>query len=218
MNPALALKGSELEKFIAEKGFRNLEHLLSLLSYGRVTIPQVMEAILPPEKRIKAEEEKGSSIARFFRRALRSKGMIRVDGVDDVLVSLGKCCNPIPGDSIVGFISRGQGVKVHAITCGRVLASDPARRIPVSWDIKEKVPVSTKIRVLCVDKPGLLADISKSISGEGVNITNAYCRSIEDQKSLNTFEIGIKDLNHLHHLMKSLQKVKGVISVERVKE
>ena len=72
--------------------------------------------------------------------------------------------------------------------------------------------------VICVDKPGLLADISKSISAEGVNITQASCRSIGDQKSMNTFEVGIQDLRHLHQLIKSLEKVKGVISAERVKD
>ncbi|MBI2500262.1 MAG: bifunctional (p)ppGpp synthetase/guanosine-3',5'-bis(diphosphate) 3'-pyrophosphohydrolase [Deltaproteobacteria bacterium] len=108
-------------------------------------------------------------------------------------------------------------MKVHSISCSKVLATDPARRIPVSWDLKEKVPISTKIRVVCVDKPGLLAEISKSISAEGVNITQATCYSIGDQKSMNTFEVGIQDLGHLHHLMKALEKVRGVISVDRVR-
>lgn len=211
-------KSEAMEKFVAEKGYRNLEHLLTLIGYGRVTSQQVVAALLPPEKLKAVAPERESVVGRFFKKAFeRSRGMIRVDGFNDILVSLGKCCNPIPGDSIIGFITRGKGVKVHAVSCGKALVADPARRIPVSWDLKQKLPISTKIRVVCVDKPGLLADISKSISAEGVNITQATCRSIGDQKSLNTFEIGIQDLKHLHHLIKSLEKVKGVISVDRVK-
>jgi GTP pyrophosphokinase len=131
---------------------------------------------------------------------------------------LAKCCNPIPGDSITGFITRGRGVTIHSTACSKVLASDQARCVDASWNLKAKLPTSTKIRVVCVDKPGLLADISQSISSEGVNISQASCRSIGDQKSLNTFEVGIKDVKHLHQLMKSLEKVKGVISVERVRD
>ena len=212
------LKGAALERFMAEKGYRGVDHLLTMVGYGRVTPLQVLQGVLPPEQLNAKQAEKESVVARFFKKALKSKGLIRVAGYDDILVSLGRCCNPIPGDSIVGFISRGQGVKVHAITCGRVLATDPARRIPVSWDMKEKVPIATKIRVVCVDKPGLLADISKSISAQGVNIANATCRAIGDQKAMNTFEVGIEDINHLHHLIKALEKVKGVITVERVRE
>ncbi|MBI2083239.1 MAG: bifunctional (p)ppGpp synthetase/guanosine-3',5'-bis(diphosphate) 3'-pyrophosphohydrolase [Deltaproteobacteria bacterium] len=213
-------KGSEIKKFMEEKGLKNLDHLLTMIGYGRITAHQVLSALLPPEKLEEKEKaEKGFGIGKFFKRAFeKPRALVNVDGYDDILVSLGKCCNPIPGDSIVGFITRGQGVKVHSATCSRVLASDPARRITVSWNLKEKTPITTRIRVVCVDKPGILADISQSISAVGVNISRASCHSIEDQKAINTFEVGIKDLNHLHQLMKSLQKVRGVISVDRVRE
>jgi len=118
----------------------------------------------------------------------------------------------------VGFITRGRGVTIHSTSCNKVLASDQARRVDASWNVKAKMPTATKIRVVCVDKPGLLADISKSISAQGVNISQATCRSIADQKSMNTFEVGIQDVKHLLQLMKSLEKVKGVISVERVRD
>ena len=214
-------KGGEFRRFLEEHGYKDLDHLETMIGYGRLTVQQVLSAVVPADRLARAEGHppEESSLRRFIRKTfVRSRELVRVDGYDDILVSLGKCCNPIPGDSIVGFITRGQGVKVHGVSCGRVLASDPARRIPVAWNLKEKVPTSTKIRVVCVDKPGLLADISKSITAEGVNITQASCRSIGDQKATNDFEVGIEDLKHLHHLIKSLEKVKGVISVERVRE
>lgn len=220
------LKGEAFEKFMAEKGIKGQEHFFALLGYGKLSVHQILSFLLPKEK-LKVSEERGqveekrneSALTRIFKKAFdRSKGIIRVNGYDDILVSLGKCCNPIPGDSIIGFITRGRGVTIHSTHCSKVLASDQVRRVEASWNIKSDTPISTKIRVICVDKPGLLADISKSISGEGVNISQASCRSIGDQKSMNTFELGIKNLKHLHHVMKSLEKVKGVISVERVKD
>jgi GTP pyrophosphokinase len=215
------LKGEELQQFLKERGIRGEDHLLALLGYGKLSVRQVLAAILPKEKLglLAQEPAPESALTRIFKKTFdRSKGLVKVGGVDDILVSLGKCCNPIPGDSIIGFITRGRGVTIHASTCNKVLASDQARRVDASWNLKTKLPISTKIRVVCVDKPGLLADISKSISAEGVNISQASCHSIGDEKSMNTFEVGIQDLRHLHQLMKSLQKVKGVISVERVRD
>lgn len=213
------MKGEPMERFLREESYKGEEHLLVMLGYGRITAHQIVSKLFPPDQlKEVGKGDEPSAFTKLIKRAFeRPKSLVRVDGFDDILVALGKCCNPIPGDSIVGFISRGHGVKVHAISCSKVLASDPARRIPVAWNMKEKIPISTKIRVICVDKPGLLADISQSISAEGVNITHASCRAIGDQKALNTFEVGIQDLKHLHHLIKSLEKIKGVISVDRVK-
>ncbi len=216
------LKSETSLAYLKERGIKSEDHLFTLLGYGKIALRQVLAALLPREKLTLPPQEPAkdeSPIRRIFKKAFeKSKGLVRVSGYDDVLVSLAKCCNPIPGDSIIGFITRGRGVTIHAVTCSKVLASDQARRIEASWNVKADLPISTKIRIICVDKPGLLADISKSISAEGVNISHANCRSIGDEKSMNTFEVGIRDLKHLHHVMKSLQKVKGVISVERVQE
>jgi GTP diphosphokinase / guanosine-3',5'-bis(diphosphate) 3'-diphosphatase len=216
------LSGEAYEAFARERGIKSNDHLRALIGYGRISAHQVLAAVLPKEKLDElenAEPKKASTIGNIFRKAFeRPSGVVKVGGYDDMLVNLAKCCNPIPGDTIIGFITRGRGVTIHSTNCSKVLASDQARRVDASWNLKTKLPTATKIRVVCVDKPGLLADISQSISGEGVNISQATCRSIGDQKSLNTFEVGIKDLKHLHQLMKSLEKVKGVISVERVRD
>lgn len=216
------LKGEGFETFLKERAVKGEDHLYTLIGYGKFSVFQVLSALLPKEKlEARPTEEKGeeSPLKRIFRKAFdRSRQSVRVSGYDDVLINLGRCCNPIPGESIIGFITRGRGVTIHSVNCNKVLTSDQARRIDAAWDLKAKLPISTRIRVVCVDKPGLLADISKSISAEGVNISQAFCRSVGDQKSVNTFEVGVQDLKHLNHLLKSLQKVKGVISVERVKE
>ncbi len=222
VNESKVLSGERFEEFLKERGIKGRDHLKTLIGYGKVSAHQVLMALLPKEKlaALQTPEKEGTSaLKRIFQKAFeKSKGTVRVSGYDDILISLGKCCNPIPGDSIIGFITRGRGVTIHSTNCSKALASDAARRVEATWNLKSAIPIATKIRVVCVDKPGLLADISKSISSEGVNFSQASCRSIGDQKSMNTFEVGIKDLKHLHNLMKSLQKVKGVISVERVKD
>lgn len=222
MKESKVLSGPAYETFLRERGIKGQSHLMAMIGYGRVAVHQLLSAVLPEEKLHELEEaqpKKTSTIGRIFQKAFeRSSGAVKVSGIDNLLVTLAKCCNPIPGDSITGFITRGRGVTIHSTHCAKVLASDQARRVEAAWNLKGNLPTATKIRVVCVDKPGLLADISQSISSEGVNISQASCRSIGDQKSLNTFEVGIKDVKHLHQLMKSLEKVKGVISVERVKD
>ncbi len=219
------LAGEAYDAFARDRGIKSTGHLFALIGYGRISVTQLLTAVLSKEKLEELESarpeaaKKSSAISRIFRKAFeKTSGVVRVSGYDDMLVTLAKCCNPIPGDSIIGFITRGRGVTIHSTNCSKVLASDQARRIDASWNLKTKLPTATKIRVVCVDKPGLLADISQSISSEGVNISQATCRAIGDQKSLNTFEVGIKDVKHLHQLIKSLEKVKGVISVERVRD
>lgn len=215
------MKSEEVSRFLQEKGLKNTDQLLTMIGFGRISSQQVVAAVLPADKLIPpqtAGAQPESPLKRIFKRAFeRSKGLISVDGYEDVLVTMGRCCNPVPGDSIVGFITRGRGITVHISDCSKVLASDAERRVPVNWNIKGKDAITTKVRVVCVDKPGLLAEISKTISMQGVNISQATCRSIGDEKSMNTFDVGITSLKHLQGLIKSIEKVKGVISVERLR-
>lgn len=211
-------KKEEFAQYLQKNKYRNLEHLLELISYGKVAPRHVVSGLLPAEKLTELTPKDESTIGRIFKKVFeKTKGAVRVGGFDDILVTFGKCCNPIPGEAIIGFITRGRGVTVHATNCSKVLASDPARRVEVSWDSKTQVSTATKIRVVCVDKPGLLAEISKSISSLGINISSASCRSIEDEKSINLFEVSVDSVTQLHAIMKSVEKIKGIISVERVR-
>ncbi len=213
------LKRAGFKEFMKSRGIASEEELMAQLGYGKVTPRQVVASILPAEQLAEPTEEpvKETALSRIFRRAVRrSKGIVRVQGFDDILVSIGKCCSPIPGDSIVGFVTRGRGVTVHRVDCSRALTMDPDRRIDVEWDDSTENLSVAKIRMLCLDKPGLLATISKEISGYNVNISNANCRAIGDEKAVNTFELAIRSVQELNRLIHSLEKLKGVISVDRV--
>ena len=157
-------------------------------------------------------------ITNLFRKVTRRTATsgIKVAGEDDVLVRFAKCCNPLPGDAIVGFITRGRGVTVHTRECQKALDLDPERRVAVEWDGRSKAPRPVSLQVICADKPGLLAHISTAFTDAGVNIAQAHCRATDDNRAVNTFQFSVTDLDQLKNVMKSLQRISGVFSVERI--
>jgi GTP pyrophosphokinase len=197
------------------------------VGYGKVQPSQLAERLLPPEKleEVKDKPPKESSpsgilnaVTEIARKVVgrKSTSGITIDGIDDVLVRFGRCCNPVPGDRIVGFITRGRGVTVHTVDCEKALATDPERRVDVSWDVKADFKRPVTIRVLTADRPGLLADISQTFSKKGVNISQANCRATGDDRAVNTFEVTISDLKQLNDVMQSIERITGVFAVERV--
>ena len=136
--------------------------------------------------------------------------------IDDILVRYGKCCNPVPGDEIVGFITRGRGVTVHTTRCDKILGIDPERRVDVSWDVKGDFKRAISLRVITSDRPGILARISQTFSEAGVNISQASCRTTPGERAVNEFEVTIGDLKQLNSIVRSLEKIEGVQSVSRV--
>ena len=145
---------------------------------------------------------------------------MRVDGVGDLFTQLARCCNPVPGDSIIGFITRGRGVSIHTADCPNAvsLMADPERQIAVNWDGQRKGAHQVKIRVeIGKDRPGILAEISAAISGTDTNIAQAEIRVTEERTGLNTFVLEVTDLHQLQAAMQAIQRVDGVVGVERVK-
>ncbi len=146
----------------------------------------------------------------------RSIGGIRVQGEADILVKFAKCCTPVPGDTIVGFISRGHGVVIHTRECPKALDLDPARRVDVAWDDEAKTLRPVAVQVTCADRPGLLAAISKLFTEHGVNISQAKCRTTEDGRAVNTFQVTVGHLDQLKTVLRSLQNIEGVVSATRL--
>jgi guanosine-3',5'-bis(diphosphate) 3'-pyrophosphohydrolase len=204
-----------------ELGLRNPEDLLTAVGYGKVAPSQVLQKILPPEK-LAAPEENGSASVNRLTEIIKkvagrtSRTGVRIHGVDDVMVRFGRCCNPVPGDDVVGFITRGRGVTVHTQSCDKVLSTDNERRVDVQWDVKGEFKRPVTVRVLTADRPGVLADISQTFGAAGVNISQANCRSTGDDRAVNTFEVAITDLKQLKSVMQQIERLKGVFSVERV--
>jgi GTP pyrophosphokinase len=232
------LKSGELKPVAAELGYRLEDDILVAVGYGKIVPHQLVQRLLPAEKLAETEKapdrEEGTEskesltpvpgangfgrMTELARKLVgrQSRTGVQIGGVDDVLVRFGRCCNPVPGDPIAGFITRGRGVTVHTVGCEKALATDPERRVDVAWDVRRDYKRPVTLRVLTADRPGLLADMSSIFSKKGVNISQANCRATGDDRAVNTFEVTISDLKQLTDLMKTIERLNGVYSVERV--
>ncbi|MBV8761452.1 MAG: bifunctional (p)ppGpp synthetase/guanosine-3',5'-bis(diphosphate) 3'-pyrophosphohydrolase [Deltaproteobacteria bacterium] len=209
----------ELAHAAKELKLQTVDELIVQVGYGKITAQQVLEKALPSLKKADEAPAKTESMLKtLLRKVTRrtSSSGIKVAGEEDILVRFAKCCSPLPGDPIVGFITRGRGVTVHRRDCDKGLDLDPERRIDVEWDGLSKAQHEVAIQVMCADKPGLLAHISQSFTDQGVNISQAHCRATEDGRAVNTFHALVKDLDQLKSVIRSLSRIKGVFSVDRV--
>jgi GTP pyrophosphokinase len=206
-----------LGQLVSDMSLKDEETLLAAIGYGKLTSHQVLAKLLPAE-RLQQRPQEDSPLKRLFRRiAGQNHAGVRVSGVEDMLVRFGKCCDPLPGERILGFVTRGRGVTVHAVDCPRVLESDPQRRVEAVWEDGAAGPRPVTLEVVCIDEPGLLAAISKAISSAGVNITRAQVRSVPDKKAVNNFDVVVSSVDQLNRVMRSIGKVRGVMRVGRAR-
>ncbi len=216
----LSKSEKQLDNAARELRLGDSDELVLQLGYGKVTVTQVLEKLLPDDvKRADEAEKKPEGVFKQLLRKVtrrQSGSGILVQGDADILVRFARCCSPLPGDPIVGYISRGKGVTVHRRDCDKGLDLDPERRVEVSWDGHGKGTHEVAIQVLCADKPGLLATISQSFSEAGVNISQAHCRATDSGRAVNTFHATVKDLDQLKGVIRALSRIKGVYSVDRV--
>ena len=140
-----------------------------------------------------------------------------IEGIEDMLVHYARCCSPVKGDPIAGFVTRGRGLTVHRVDCPRMLDLDPERKIHVVWDSGMTLKRPISIQVISDDREGMLADLSATFTRSGVRSNEANCRVIGDGHAINTFQCGIVDLEQLRKVVKSLERIKGVHSVERAR-
>jgi GTP diphosphokinase / guanosine-3',5'-bis(diphosphate) 3'-diphosphatase len=204
-------KTKEMDEILAECHCDALEDLMALVGYGRISPKHVVHHFLPEEelKKDEAAEKTKKKDA-----AAASVG-VSLTGIDDIMVRYAKCCDPIPGDEIVGYISRGRGVIVHTADCRHVRDMDPERLVDVHWDIREKRDYPVQMRVICNDKKGILADISAAISLMDINITHAETDT-GDGKATCDFTVNVNDLDQFNRIVAAVKKVRGVVSVQRL--
>jgi GTP pyrophosphokinase len=219
LQQAKLIKSGELIKVANEFSFHEVDDLIAAVGYGKVTANQIIGKILPPERLEQKEEQEEGRLKRLIQKVTRSgsKDALLIKGVDNVVVRYAGCCNPLPGDKVVGFITRGRGVTIHTSDCKNVMDDDPHRKVEVEWDSTKEYIYPVRIRVYSDDQKGMLAEISNSISFHKANITNARVETTDEKKAIGTFEVEIRDLNHLKKVIKGLEKIKGVQRVERVR-
>jgi GTP diphosphokinase / guanosine-3',5'-bis(diphosphate) 3'-diphosphatase len=220
LNPKTVLESEELAKFATEYGAQKPEELLAHIGYGKLSARTVLQKAVPGGQL--KERPADSGVVSVVKRVLRSgagSDKIKVRGTDDIMVFRAKCCNPIRGEKIVGYITRGKGVSVHAATCANVLnlMFDPERRIDVEWDTtsSDQAPYTVRLTMQVEDRKGMLAEISAKVSDINTNITNMEARTGDDQRARIDMTVEISDVKHLERVIKSIKGVQGVLGVER---
>lgn len=202
-------------------GLRNEQDLYAEIGYGKISSTKVLSRVLPADANVEEKlNQKDSPLQRIFQRAAkisRQKVGVKVTGFDDILIRFARCCEPLPGDRIVGFITRGRGVTVHLANCSQVLKGDPLRKVDVLWDSEMKNPRRIWITVHSQDQPGLLANVSQAIASQGANIASAQCKTSSVGKAVNQFELVVSDSKQMGLITRAIEMVPGVIKVERLK-
>ncbi len=196
----------------------NVDDLFAALGYGKVAARDVVKVLRPDWQETEAAAEKLGRLRSIFRREKRSSASgITVDGHGDVMVRFGRCCTPLPGDEIVGFVTRGRGITVHARDCRVAFTLDAERQVEVQWDEGADVSRKVRVKVTSRDEPGLLAKITKTISSAGVNIGAARIVTHTDRTATQSFDLWVHDAKTLQAVMKEIGRIKGVHRVERMR-
>jgi GTP pyrophosphokinase len=206
------LKTGKLKALARELNYRDLDAMLNAIAYGKLDVKHV-------GRRLAGHDDEAHK-PNLLRRVLQigRPGTVKVDGQANVVVRFAKCCSPVPGDPVQGFITRGRGVTVHTRDCSKIFHLDPERRVPVEWEAAPGGELRrVKVRVVSEDRPGLLAEISNRISAEGMNIDGARISTSINNRAIQEFDLRVKDRKHLEGVLKQISKTRGVLSVERVR-
>lgn len=221
--PSDLLKEEWLQKIVEKHTLLELDSLYSAIGYGSVPIKPVVSKLKEYYEEVNGKMLTNEEVIDKVEKAPpkpkkeRSDQGIRVKGVDNIKVKFSKCCSPVPGDDIVGYITKGRGVSVHRIDCPNVInVEDKERFIEVEWDTVEKIDFGAEIQVRAVDERGLLFEITKMISEANLYVSSLNARTNKDKTTTINITIEIKDINQLNHLMKKIRSLKEVLDVYRV--
>lgn len=215
-----SLKSERLVAMAKGKGCETVDELIRMVGFGRLAPDQIVE-------HFKEESEQSPSIAaksvlsvpNMKSPGLFKDGPVKFGGPNDVLMQLSKCCKPVPGEPIHGYITRGRGLTIHAVDCPNFqsLEWEHNRLVEVEWDADVEGDHSVDVSVLTLDRPGVLAKVSSGISQCKANITKAEISTREDQKAVLDFVIEVKNTSHLELILQEIQRVNGILSAKRVR-
>ena len=215
------LKRLDLSKKIQEAfgilGYKTRPDLIAAIGDGSLMIRDILKKLYPAEEtKVIIEDDKFSDDESFLRLARGSARGVKLQGISNILVSFGRCCNPIPGDDIVGFVTRGRGITLHRADCASLplLDEDSDRIIPVEWDVKKNDTYSVRIKVVSQDRSGILREISEAISAEEINISSVDLRT-KDNIVTAFFVVQVRDIKQLERVKKRITRITGIDYIER---
>ncbi|HHY97198.1 MAG TPA: bifunctional (p)ppGpp synthetase/guanosine-3',5'-bis(diphosphate) 3'-pyrophosphohydrolase [Firmicutes bacterium] len=210
------LKEERLLDVAKRFGFLSSDDLLAAVGYSKLSPQQVITKILPLLP-VPKEPEVLQPVPQLPRKAVSKGQGVKVDGMDNVLVRLSKCCNPVPGDPIVGYITRGRGVSIHRADCpnARLLIAAPERRVPVEWDLGSAASYPVEIEIDALDQVGLLSNIMSAVAEVKTNVSSMSAKTTPDGMAFVNMVLDIEDVEHMNNVMNRISRVKGVLDVHR---
>ncbi len=219
LNPSKVFKSDDMLRVAQELSSNSIDDLLAAIGYGKVSAHLVANKLAPEKPHLEPIPKKLAKKTAAPPEKKTSSGAMKIGGMDEMLFHLSKCCNPVPGDRVVGFITRGRGISIHTIDCPNVadVTFDKERMVEVSWGEFKGGAHSVRIAVRTQDRPGVLAAVTSSISAADANITHAEVSTNKDKEAMLNFTIDIHDVDHLNRIIKSIGTVNGVLDVRRVK-
>jgi GTP diphosphokinase / guanosine-3',5'-bis(diphosphate) 3'-diphosphatase len=196
---------------------KDFDDLLSKVANARISPQQVIEFFVPKEEIKESEPQSVEETGKKKRlKKEGNPGGVLIKGVNDIMTKFAQCCNPVPGDQIIGFITRGRGVTIHTADCPNVIELSNERLVDVQWDTSHEQVYNAKIEVICENKKGVLASIAQAIANSEANISEGALRTMDDNKARCEFELQIKNLEHLKRVIRTVEKEHDVISVHRI--
>jgi GTP pyrophosphokinase len=209
-------KSDQIGAIAEELSFHTVDELLGNIGYGKISANQVIGRLRP---RLGLEEDKTDSLMRkMVSRIKRKKSTrgIQVKGIQNMLVRFANCCHPLPGEKVIGYITRGRGVTIHKGKCRHILDADSERLVEVSWAPADDDVYLAKLQVISVDKKGILAELSAIITQQNANIIQADVKTTEDRRGIANFTIEVEGFEQLQSIMTAIKRVKNILVVDRV--
>jgi GTP pyrophosphokinase len=211
------LKTGDLEKVALDLKYGNVDDLVAAVGYGKVDVEEVIDRALPEDKRKKPPSSvKEGTIEKVIRRVTKPDGGIVLDGLDNLLVHFARCCNALPGEAIIGYVSHGRGIVIHRNNCPKAAVLDPARRMPVQWSTKAVSQRPVVLKLKTKNQPGVLAGVSGIFKNLKIDINSAQCESDERNQGTIILTFMVKNLGQLNHLIKELKQSSDVMKVHRL--
>jgi GTP pyrophosphokinase len=217
--PHQLLGAEPLQAVLERLNFATQEDLYAAVGYGGINAHQVVLRLQEEYRRLNPSAAPGEILPEVPRRAKTSRSShgVRVKGVDNLLVRLSHCCNPVPGDPIIGYVTRGRGVSIHRVSCPNVaFLNDPERLIEVSWDQDRSASFEADVELEAMDRPGLLGDVMNVLGDMRTRISAVNARTTKNKIAIINLRLEIKDLDDLKSIMNRLGNIRDVFSVERV--
>jgi len=209
-------KEDELLAAATALGYQDFDQVYAALGRGDLGPTRVIKQFHPDHDPGKVAKDSPSALERLTTRLRISGRGVRIQGVDNLMVQYSRCCQPVPGDSVIGYVTRGRGVSIHRNDCPNILAlsQDPERRVEIEWAAEKDERIFVKLYIRGTDRRGLLSDVAKAITNTGTDISNADMRTTDGGMS-GEFSVEVRNLTHLEKVKRSIARVKGVLDVER---